>query len=319
MVKRTSEFFLKQFLNRYPATGFSKLYTTFCFYTRNFLIKIFKDPVIELELGGKRVKMNLSYNLPIMLIDRPYYNSALPRLSRFIREKQGHLTFIDIGANIGDTAILIDEKVPDGNYLCVEASDFYFKILEENAKLLKGITPVKVLCDENESKVNVALDVIGDSAVVAKTAGAEMISTTIDNLVKKYPSFNKTNILKVDTDGYDYKVIRGAKLLIESSKPAMFFEFSPNHLIEAGENPVSIFKFLEEKGYTNMLFYDRFGYIYMNLKTNETDFIERLIEYTKRKKGEYYDILTFHSSNNGDFEKFYGSEMNFFSSKTAQN
>jgi FkbM family methyltransferase len=312
MIKSLSEFFLRQFVNNYPATGLRKIYTTFCFYMRNALVKYFNDPVIDHELGGKKVKMNLSYNLPILLKDRPYYNSCLPRLSRFVRERQGRLVFIDIGANIGDTAILISEVVPDGRYLCVEASDFYYRTLEENTKIIKGITPVKVLCDENESQAKVSLDVIGDSAVVSKTGGSEMRTTTIDRLVSEHPDFKNTNILKIDTDGYDFRIIRGAAALIDTAKPVLFFEFSPNHLIDAGEDPVSIFPYLAGKGYADMLLYDRFGYLYMKIGSSETDLLARLIDYTIRKKGEYFDVLAFHSSAATEFNLFFTAEKQFF-------
>jgi FkbM family methyltransferase len=312
MIKRFSQFILRQFLNNYPSTGARKIYTTLCFYLRNRIVRSFNDPLIDFDLLGVPLKMNLSYNLPILLKDRPFYNAALPRLSGFLRSRNGHLTFIDIGANIGDTAALISRVVADGKYLCVEASDFYYTALLENQRLIRGITPVKALCDEVEKVSSVSLDVIGDSAVVKDSGGAGIPTTTIDGLVSAHPTFGKANVLKIDTDGYDFKVMRGAKGLIARSHPVIFFEFSPNHLIAAGENPVSICRLLNEAGYDSMLFYDRFGYLFMEIKTTETELVERLAGYSRRKTGEYYDVLTFHRSQQSDFSAFAASEDEFF-------
>ncbi len=315
MKKRLSQFIFRQFLNNYPATGLRKIYTSACFYLRNAIVKYMNDPLIDFDLSGVPVKMNLSYNLPILLKDRPYYNAALPRLSGFLRRHTGHLTFIDVGANIGDTAALISRVVPDGKYLCVEASDFYFNALKQNVDKVAGITPVQALCDEGEGMASVSLDVIGDSAVVKSAAGGGIRTVTIDQLTAEYTQFAHPNVLKIDTDGYDFRILRGSKKVLLDAKPVLFFEFSPYHLIDAGEQPISIFPFLQANGYRHMLLYDKFGYLFIEAESIETTMLDRLIGYTMRRRGEYFDILVFHETMTPMFNEFMALEKKVFTAK----
>jgi FkbM family methyltransferase len=312
MRKGLAQIVFRQFLNNYPSTGIRKIYTSACFYLRNAIVKYMKDPVIDFDLSGVRMKMNLSYNLPILLKDRPYYNAALPRLSGFLRQHTGHLTFIDVGANIGDTAALISRVVPDGKYLCIEASDFYFNALKLNVSQVAGITAVQALCDEGQGLASVSMDVIGDSAVVKSAAGGGIRTVTIDQLVAEYAQFKHANVLKIDTDGYDFRILRGSENMLVSARPVLFFEFSPYHLKDAGEDPLSIFPFLQERGYRKMLLYDKFGYLFIEAESSETSLLERITGYTLRRRGEYFDILVFHDTMTPLFGEFAALEKKVF-------
>lgn len=135
----------------------------------------------------------------------------------------------------------------------------------------------------------------------------------MDSLIEKVPPFKRTNFVKIDTDGYDYKVIRGCDRLIANNSPAFFFELCPILWSEVGENPVSIFNYLLQRGYRTALFYDNVGYPIMILGTDDKK-ICQLVEYADRK-GTYFDVLIFHDSREDDFRLFCKSEMEFFEKK----
>ena len=46
----------------------------------------------------------------------------------------------------------------------------------------------------------------------------------MDTLVEQFPEFRTVTCLKVDTDGYDFEVLRGAQKLIARAQPVVLFE-----------------------------------------------------------------------------------------------
>jgi hypothetical protein len=53
----------------------------------------------------------------------------------------------------------------------------------------------------------------------------EVTVTTLDTLLATEP---RLDFLKIDTDGFDFKVLRGAAVLLASQKPLLFFELVPS-------------------------------------------------------------------------------------------
>ncbi|HMM19195.1 MAG TPA: hypothetical protein PKA10_00565 [Selenomonadales bacterium] len=54
-----------------------------------------------------------------------------------MKDRDGYLAVIDVGANIGDSACLISQAVA-GSFLCIEGNGDYFSLLQDNTKRLKG-------------------------------------------------------------------------------------------------------------------------------------------------------------------------------------
>src|SRR4051812_40280297 len=60
-----------------------------------------EDPIVVRQIGENRLLMNASHKLWQRQQRLPYYETALPRLAKFLRDEIGPLVVIDIGANIG--------------------------------------------------------------------------------------------------------------------------------------------------------------------------------------------------------------------------
>ena len=301
-------------VNPAPKSRFLKLYRELCHYLYR-LVRKFDDPIIRIEVGDKHLYMSTSHNLPQIQAHNPYYDTALPRICRFVKEKQGDLTLIDVGANIGDTVSLITDQVT-GKFLCIEPDKKYFQLLLMNTESIQDVVTENLLLSEDEESSNITLVEVRGTAYVSEggngNANTDLNITTIDKLVEKHQNFSKTNIIKIDTDGYDYKVIRGAKKLISESKPVVFFELSPYHLTSVGEEPTSIFDYFFNMGYSRVMLYDCLGYPLAILETNKVETLSQILYYASIKKHFYYDALLFHDSCQKEFQEFYEEEKNVF-------
>lgn len=121
------------------------------------------------------------------------------------------------------------------------------------------------------------------------------------------------HFVKIDTDGFDFKVIRGAAGTLRAHHPALFFEWDRFHLANQGEDFLSIFPLLGELGYENALIFDNFGTLLCELKTSDTRNLGLLMDYTRDSNLRicYFDMLLFHSKsplNIDDYLKFKGAK-----------
>ncbi|RAX52443.1 hypothetical protein CCY99_07275 [Helicobacter sp. 16-1353] len=103
--------------------------------------------------------------------------------------------------------------------------------------------------------------------------------------------------MKIDTDGFDFKVLRSARETLEMHKPCIYFEWDKFHLEAQNENVLSIFSFLGELGYEWAIIYDNFGNLLCTISTSDTQNLALLMKYTKISNCNifYYDVLLFHS------------------------
>ena len=273
----------------------------------------------------------LSHHLPFYKQKHIFFDTALSRLSTFLYERDRYLRLIDIGANVGAMVSFVSREVA-GEFLCVEPDPKYFAILQKNTKTIKNVVCENALCDEQEHRRAVSMERFGGSGRVReKSNNTDIRITTVDNLVSKYPNFSDANIIKVDTEGYDYRVLRGAKRLLEAHKPAIFFELHPSFLSDIDEDPMFIFGFLSSIGYKHALIYDNFGVVAGRTPLIDIDRISNLLMLIKNQQiidpvtkdvPSYFDILTIfdaHASN--QFcqleEQFYG-DSGFYLERGSQ-
>ncbi|MEY3402197.1 MAG: hypothetical protein RLZZ86_1812, partial [Cyanobacteriota bacterium] len=66
------------------------------------------------------------------------YDRILGIIAKYVFVKYPDTTAIDIGANVGDTAALIQEFQPIPT-LCIEGNPEYFSFLERNAQIIGNI------------------------------------------------------------------------------------------------------------------------------------------------------------------------------------
>ena len=280
-----------------------------------WLLRRFSDPIVRVKVRDHYLYVNASHALPQYTADFPYYDTALPRLCAFLKRQRGYLRLIDVGANVGDSVSAVASKVT-GTFLCIEADTKYINLLRMNVEDIDNVTIEPVLVSDVEEELPVDFVQTRGTSRLSRSSSANRsgsMATTVDKLVQKHPAFSKTNIIKVDTDGYDYKVIRGSEGLIREANPVIYFELSPEHLkLVAGEDPISIFGYLSERNYSHALFYDSTGLPLMNIKTTDTATISMLLNYASIKGGFYYDVLLFHDSQAADFQEFYREETQVF-------
>lgn len=273
-----------------------------------------QNPLIETFIGKFKILVPFSHQLPFILKRSPYYSTNLARIAKYVHEKYPDLKFIDIGANVGDSVALLRTEATFP-ILCIEGDDYFFSILKINASRFSDIYLSKNYVGESTAIVNAVSIELGGTAHLSsiETVGETINIKTISSVLDDNPLFRDAKMLKIDTDGFDNKIMRGSIDFLNIAKPIVFFEYDPFFLSQQNDDGLSIFSTLSSIGYNKALIYDNNGELLLSASLDNHTLLEDITHYYTGRKGlQYCDICVFHKDDIGLFEKIRKLEMLFF-------
>ncbi len=168
----------------------------------------------------------------------------------------------DVGANIGLVALAVARHIPQGHLYCFEPSPHpqrcLARTIADNA-LAQRITlcnmAVSHTVGEQEFSVHDPKDASGDGLRDTGRAGAarpiRVPVTTLDTYVAAQ-EIKQLDLLKIDTEGAELDVLRGATSTIRRFRPRIIFEAWPANVAAYGIDIKEVFAFLQEQGYRVM-------------------------------------------------------------------
>ena len=179
--------------------------------------------------------------------------------------------FVDIGANIGLISIPFAKlcaaagPLPAGRWIhCLEAVAANRDRLAANIDLNELNHMLDVLgVAVGECEKDVEIQVAGNLKAGEGTGTANILSattpypceriplhvTTVDRLVADGKLPAACGLVKIDTDGYDFFILQGARQLLETARPLIYGEFAAHCLKWHGQTIRDVQAFLEPLGY----------------------------------------------------------------------
>jgi len=159
---------------------------------------------------------------------------------------------VDIGANFGYHTFRLAQGVgPSGRVLAIEPMTEAFTRLRANAgrNNFAQITYIQAgLSDAELGITSVAFTSHYDIDGTDRTEPERVRVTTLDNLVAEQ-GLERVDFIKLDVDGYEGKVFRGAVETLKRWHPDVLFEISPGMMLEQGDHPEGLFAILDGLGY----------------------------------------------------------------------
>lgn len=250
------------------------------------------------------------------------YDTALAYIARMIFSKYPRSSAVDIGANIGDSAALIQEyqSVPT---LCIEGNPEFIGYLEKNSDVIGNIVVECLFVGENNQSVD--LEKVrsqgGTSSIVQAVGSQSEDSVRTESLVSildRRSSFKGSKLLKIDTDGFDFFIIQSSIDTIKSQQPIIFFEYDIL-LSKAGVSGAKkTIEALIGAGYTNFAVYDNFGNYMLSFSYEQISVLDDLNAYllsSRLKSGTpsiyYYDFCAFPEKDSDVFDSLRQLELQF--------
>ena len=268
-------------------------------------VKVGKFPVI---MPGNNVQL-ANYQI------YPDLNSQFGRLAASIFRKYPGMTVIDVGANVGDTIAVVKSAV-DVPVIGIEGDATSFAYLQKNTGQFSHVSVVKTFLGERSQQATVNMDKSGwNNTIIPDAKGNEQITLkSLDDVITE-GGFNNAEIklLKVDVEGFDTIVLRGASRIIEKHKPVLFFEYNRENMITINEDGLSTVLSYETLGYRKIAFFDHKGTLVLSTDIQNTEVVTGMHEYISSKKNlmGYYDICIFHENDTIIAEEFLRTEKSF--------
>lgn len=180
-----------------------------------------KDNNIKFELYNENTKYWWrNWNLL-----RSYYDSVIVNQYNVSKEKIKNKIVIDVGSNLGEFAIYC-VRLGAKKVYAFEPVTETFKILEKQIEInnLKGkIIPVKLALGDKNETLKINFEGAGDATAHINgrlSTNSEIIKVIkLDDFIKK----EKVSFIKMDVEGYEEKVLRGAHKVIKRDKPILSF------------------------------------------------------------------------------------------------
>jgi hypothetical protein len=110
-------------------------------------------------------------------------------------------------------------------------------------------------------------------------------------------STREIKVLKVDCEGFDTIILRGATELIRSQKPALSFSNTTKQVWRRfKEDGLSTLLSFEKYGYKSVMYFDNYGRYMLTASINDHALIKQLHSYTEDGVSQvgYYDVCLFH-------------------------
>jgi FkbM family methyltransferase len=270
------------------------------------------NPDVRWSFTGRTLTVPLSHDLPWALRYFPNYAGNLLRIAAFLRRRDGGLRLADVGANVGDSYVTTRPQAGD-RFLLVEGAERYFRLLERNVGGDPGVICVRALLSDRASAEAGSMVVEGGNAIVVTgAAGAGSAFDTLDAVLHRHADLAPLNLIKVDVEGYDGRVLRGARATLSADAPVVLFEHHPRLVRLAGDDDCALFGELAALGYGPMIVYDNRGFLLGTLEPGDVASVAELVSYARQQDGYYYDILAFPSRRAADRDAFLREERAFY-------
>jgi FkbM family methyltransferase len=233
------------------------------------------DLTKKYQIGSHSLIFPIEHPLDLYQSTCYRYDLALGYIAQIVFQKYPHACAIDIGANIGDSAALIQkyQKIPT---LCIEGTPKFIKYLEQNAAIIGNIEIEKCFVGRDGSVVN--FDRIDDRRGTASIVNAiQPISSSsyplksLQTILDEHPRFKNSKLLKIDTDGFDFSIIIESIDIISDRQPVIYFEYDISFSVTGRIDALNAISTLVERGYKQFIIYDNYGNYLMNLSSQETE------------------------------------------------
>jgi FkbM family methyltransferase len=307
---RLAQLFFDRYARPRPATGLARAGLGALDRVRRSAVRR-RDPLVRYDLAGTSILLPLSHDLPYHRVVHPGYADNLVRLVAHLDAHTGGLRIVDVGANVGDTVALF-RSASDAPVLCIEGDDVFFPILERNATALQPVELERAYVAGDTTGAGRVERAGGTASLVpGERAGAEATFRSLREILDDHPAFRWAKLLKIDTDGHDAAIIRGAADHLRETRPVVFFEFDPYFMARTGdaEGP-NVLAFLVRLGYQHALVYENTGDLLVSLDLGDDRLREDLIAYYTGRGGlRYCDVAAFPAEDGELFEIIRSAEL----------
>ena len=164
------------------------------------------------------------------------------------------MVVIDVGANVGDLTSVAAECVgPSGRVLAIEASPENARRLRDRFAHLDHVDVRHAAASDQTGTLVLHLDSRSPKrhslyASIVSVPG-ESVAVPALRLDDVGEGMGHVDVIKIDAQGAEARILAGGRLLIDRDHPVVLFELWPAGMIAAGTPPADLLAVLDRLGY----------------------------------------------------------------------
>ena len=200
----------------------------------------------KVSKNGDVLEWNLDNEISVKMDDRAGYNALVSEsnyVEKFIQNLDEETVVVDVGGHHGFYSVL-GSYFTDETVTVFEIDKNNLNHLQRNVELNESNVEIisKAVSDsvgrENFNMEGTGLSSIGESGDIVKT-------TTLDSELQVEP-----DIIKIDVEGAELKVLKGAENTIDNFRPVIFIEIHKRDRLKSFDHePEDVKNILQEHGY----------------------------------------------------------------------
>lgn len=165
-------------------------------------------------------------------------------MDEFLSLTTNACALLDIGALHGVFTLPFAVRNPASRVLAVDASPLAFPYLlyNVNRNHLSHVTPVECAVSDSDGTLTMHLEwhhaIAAASIDASPDAVVQVPKTTGDALCKNHAL--APDVVKIDVEGHEVKVLRGLAHTLAVSRPTVFLEVHPDRIAAEGDNVADI-------------------------------------------------------------------------------
>jgi FkbM family methyltransferase len=158
--------------------------------------------------------------------------------------------FLDVGACHGLFSLAFTQGRPGTEAVAVEPSPLAWEVLESNLRRNAGarVTPLQAAVGAAPGRLTMRYSWHHlEAATTGEPGAVEIHLRTVDRLCAELGF--RPDLVKIDVEGYELAVLRGARGVLKESRPLVFLEIHPARIAELGGSVGELSDLLAELGY----------------------------------------------------------------------
>ncbi|MBL9131443.1 MAG: FkbM family methyltransferase [Verrucomicrobiaceae bacterium] len=180
-----------------------------------------------------------------------------PEMLNFSRLASPGMQFLDVGTHWGVfTLAALHFGGQGARVIGIEASDAAARVYRDNLSINKvtdRVTVINAACGDHVGELKMLTTGAGgaDFFVVPAEERPDTVTVplvTVDSVVEQH-GFKPTH-LKIDVEGFEEEVLKGATRTLADIRPVLFLELHGDQIHERGLSPETVLLQLEQLGYT---------------------------------------------------------------------
>lgn len=158
--------------------------------------------------------------------------------------------FVDVGANVGYFTLLASRLVgASGSVRAFEPSPQALPSLYRNVRDLKNVKVQSIALGSKHGQVDFYARSSGDTSSLEPEADAQVICVEMNTLDDELRAVHRVDLIKIDVEGFEIDVLRGAREALHRLRCPVYFEVIPDYLNRRNIDLSEFHAFLREVDY----------------------------------------------------------------------